>query len=340
MQLEVCANCEEVIDHPPVYTGGQSFCCAGCGAGGPCACTYRVTDPMEDPQPSASASLIRFPRSGDQTIVAQITGFIDQRDIIRLAESLEASPALAEVTLACLADSDAWLTVRASSPDAVVTVLSRSVPYQLDIIVNQNFVEARLVTEPSRTPTLAEHTPHPASGVGASVDRAITGQAAQAMADDRPMAVSDDNSVLPPRPRFRVFRTAPQVAPDEPGIMGETSEEASGSTRPIPPVEEGGEGDLPEAAQYYILATQPFRSFSSVNAYHQVIRELEGVQSTHVQRFERGILYLAVTYQNRVPLRQRLERIDGYTLEVLNETSSRIEVALRGAPAVSRRMNA
>ncbi len=336
MQLEVCANCEEVIDHTPVYTGGQSFCCTGCGVGGPCACTYHAVEQEGELQAPSAASPIRFPRPGDQTIVTQITGFLDQRDIIKLAGYLEASPVLAEVTLACLADSDAWLTMRASSPDAVLAVLSRSVRHELDIVVNQNFIEARILTETPYTSPQASCALDAALGVGGSaVDQEIPKQGIPAMT----VPGFEDGSVLPPRPRFRVFRSAP-TAPAESETARDISEDVRSATgRPTPPVEDSAEGEFPESAQYCILATQPFRSFSTVNAYHQVIRELEGVQSTHVKRFERGILYLAVTYQSRVPLRQRLERIEGYTLEVLNETNSRIEVALRGAPVVTRARN-
>ncbi|MEX2375539.1 MAG: hypothetical protein WD942_08160 [Dehalococcoidia bacterium] len=274
----------------------------------------------------------------------QITGFLSQRDVIELAEFLEASPALAEVTLACLADSDAWLTVRASSPDTVVTVISRWVEHELDIVVNQNFVEARMATgalpTSTSTSTSAERVSDGPASVGSGASAAFVGgevpaQVAQAPSDERPMAASEDEAVLPPRPRFRVFRPAP-AAPREPDFVSDRFEDEPRFARPNPPAEGNDEGDLPEAAQYYILATQPFRSFSTVNAYHQVIREFEGVQSTHVQRFERGTLYLAITYRSRVPLRQRLERMDGYSIEVLNETNSRIEVALRAAPDAAR----
>lgn len=36
----ICSNCSEKLFRPPVYTGGEAYCCDGCAIGGPCVCTY------------------------------------------------------------------------------------------------------------------------------------------------------------------------------------------------------------------------------------------------------------------------------------------------------------
>lgn len=35
-----CANCDIEILWPPFVHSGQTYCCAGCAAGGPCTCDY------------------------------------------------------------------------------------------------------------------------------------------------------------------------------------------------------------------------------------------------------------------------------------------------------------
>jgi hypothetical protein len=36
----LCATCELEVPWTPVQRGSQTFCCAGCAAGGPCTCSY------------------------------------------------------------------------------------------------------------------------------------------------------------------------------------------------------------------------------------------------------------------------------------------------------------
>lgn len=353
MQLEICANCEELIGHTPVYADGLSYCCSGCGAGGPCACTYAEDDLAEDDEdpPAPVASLLRFRRPNDVQVIVQVSGFADQRDIIRLAQALEVSPALADMTLACLADGDAWMTVHAASADTVASVMATASPdMPLDIIVNQNLVEARAIL-----PTPATHRPTPSASAGDAgafsalsadsqeptvsnfadlqdalhrAEDGFTGETAPYVTldhvDREPRGERDDDSVLPPRPRFRVFRPTPPSSADG---LDESS---------TPSLASEFDDSRPEDVEYVIVATRPFRSFAAVNTYHQAIRGLDGVKSTHVQRFDRGTLYLAVTYQSRVPLRTRLESLEDYVLDVVNATSSKIDVALRGTPPLGR----
>ena len=35
-----CANCDIEILWPPTVRYGQTYCCSGCAAGGPCCCDY------------------------------------------------------------------------------------------------------------------------------------------------------------------------------------------------------------------------------------------------------------------------------------------------------------
>ncbi|MDA1010372.1 MAG: hypothetical protein O2888_02735, partial [Chloroflexi bacterium] len=200
MQLEVCANCEEVIEHAAVYADGHSYCCAGCGAGSPCACIYTDNEPSENLRPAGAASVLRFPRSDDRLIVVQISGFADQRQVIRLAEAMEVSPALADVTLACLAEGDAWLTTHAASADAVARVMSMAhADGSLDIVVNQNLVEARLVVSDRNTAPAMDTAP---ADMGESRAAAQTEYPSAAYLDDvHPASTQvpspDDESVLP-----------------------------------------------------------------------------------------------------------------------------------------------
>lgn len=38
--LPVCASCEAEIRWRPWYEAEVAYCCLGCGAGGPCVCSY------------------------------------------------------------------------------------------------------------------------------------------------------------------------------------------------------------------------------------------------------------------------------------------------------------
>lgn len=33
-----CENCKMTVDHEPFRSGERTFCCEGCGSGGPCIC--------------------------------------------------------------------------------------------------------------------------------------------------------------------------------------------------------------------------------------------------------------------------------------------------------------
>lgn len=35
-----CTTCEMTIRWEPHFEAGKPFCCTGCGAGGPCVCSY------------------------------------------------------------------------------------------------------------------------------------------------------------------------------------------------------------------------------------------------------------------------------------------------------------
>ncbi|GCE05469.1 hypothetical protein [Dictyobacter aurantiacus] len=37
-----CANCDIEILWPPTVRQGQTYCCSGCAAGGPCCCDYSL----------------------------------------------------------------------------------------------------------------------------------------------------------------------------------------------------------------------------------------------------------------------------------------------------------
>ena len=39
-QIMRCANCDIEILWSPTVVQGNTFCCAGCAAGGPCSCDY------------------------------------------------------------------------------------------------------------------------------------------------------------------------------------------------------------------------------------------------------------------------------------------------------------
>lgn len=51
---QICACCEIEIDGPPVIRDGQTYCCEGCAAGGPCTCDYtsQETAPAAVPSPA------------------------------------------------------------------------------------------------------------------------------------------------------------------------------------------------------------------------------------------------------------------------------------------------
>lgn len=44
-----CTSCEARISGRPTFHVGLAFCCAGCVAGGPCACSYDPDGPAGEP---------------------------------------------------------------------------------------------------------------------------------------------------------------------------------------------------------------------------------------------------------------------------------------------------
>lgn len=217
---ESCANCEEPILGQPVFFDGGVYCCTGCIAGGPCVCTYQVAAPQgepvtspavatpvyEAPAPPYSAPIaaaptyatpayhaavpladtpqpgrepIPFPTrdNGPRAIVLRLGGFRDQRDLLEFALALEDVGTLVEVSLTRAEPADAWFAVRAASTQQVVAALQEVRGWLISANASASYVEGRVEGVPVEA------------------------------------ASAEPESVLPHRPRFRVFSPRRAEAP-------------------------------------------------------------------------------------------------------------------------------
>lgn len=280
MTVEVCVSCEEAIRQAPVYFDGDAYCCTGCVAGGPCQCTYAAetetppaptnaapmttapsppspyieapaqpSHPMSAPHAQASTPAwspedevrqpIPFRRLGAQTIVMHARGFRGQGELLRFAALVERSSTFAEVSLTRVATTEAWFTLSALSIDDVVQTLVDFEGFQMRVTSDQNLVEV---------------------DVHAPADPAVPSvPSTRPVVDIPPSApVNEGEALLPPRPRFRVFRpTAPeaqtppaaQVSPQE-----APSPAAPPPVAPVPPSPTPVRRDTPAA---YVPAPAP-----------------------------------------------------------------------------------
>lgn len=222
---ECCVNCEEPISGVPVYFDGDPFCCHGCVAGGPCVCTYQpepahpapvtararsvapalhlatpvaqvahVTPlaPSATPDPRAP---IPFRRAASAIIVLHVVGMPDQRDLLRFAGALDSTTGLADVALTRVEGNEAWFTARAVSVETLAAMVVSLPGYNIQVSVAPDSVEAIVLSAPAAAaPTTAP---------------AVESVPPSPM---RPEERRDD-TLLPPRPRFRVFRPATEAAP-------------------------------------------------------------------------------------------------------------------------------
>ncbi len=195
---ERCVNCEEPISEIPVYFNGEPYCCHGCVAGGPCVCTYlppevsappvASTDRAQSPAPAEPAvetdprAPIPFRRAAPALVMARVRGLADQQQLLRFASALDIAPGLSEVSLTRIESDEAWFAVRAASAEQLAAAIVTIPDFTLAIQVVQDSVEVTVVTPAHAAPAEAASGPH-------------------------------DDTLLPPRPRFRVFRP---TAADEP----------------------------------------------------------------------------------------------------------------------------
>ncbi|MDO9445235.1 MAG: hypothetical protein Q7K37_07950, partial [Dehalococcoidia bacterium] len=220
---ERCVNCEEPISGVPVYFDGDPFCCHGCVAGGPCVCTYQA----EPAQPAAQTARARsaapalhlappitqvahvapvvptpdprapipFRRAASALIVLHVVGMPDQRDLLRFAGALDSIPGLADVALTRVEGNEAWIAARAASVEALAAAVVSLPGYTIQVSIAPDSVEAIVLSvaaaaAPTAAPALENVPPSPM----------------------RPDERRDD-TLLPPRPRFRVFRPATEARP-------------------------------------------------------------------------------------------------------------------------------
>lgn len=136
---------------------------------------------------------IPFRRPSGVTVIVHIGGFPDQPTLLRFAGALEDAPELSELSLTRVTREEAWLAVRADSPQAVIEAMTALPGFSIAAEVDQNLVEARVQG--------------PASG--ASI--------ADAEEEDTSELHSTEAApLLPQRPRFRAFRPQVEFMTEEP----------------------------------------------------------------------------------------------------------------------------
>ncbi|MCK9485401.1 MAG: hypothetical protein M0R73_01690 [Dehalococcoidia bacterium] len=133
--------------------------------------------PSDERPDDALRSPIPFRRPGAQTIVLHARGFRAQGELLRFAALVERNGAFSEVALTRVTDSEAWFTLSALSVEDVVDAVAAFEGFDLHVRSDQRLVEVDIRAEAP--------------------------------------AVNEGETLLPPRPRFRVFR-APEAAPAQP----------------------------------------------------------------------------------------------------------------------------
>ncbi|GMU41742.1 MAG: hypothetical protein AMXMBFR23_26080 [Chloroflexota bacterium] len=226
--IEHCVNCEEPISGIPTYFDGAAYCCYGCVAGGPCVCTYLPTEettvpsvpparaysvPAETPAPPAAVpqpapvavpaadlepeedprAPIPFHRGGPVTLTLHLSAMPDQYEILRFAAALDSAPGLEDIALVRMDRTEAWFSVRAVSPELLAAAVMSMRDFHLNTTVTPDAVEA----------TAASSAPQ-------AVPQAAVPTALMQPGERR------DDTLLPPRPRFRVFRPAADETPVTP----------------------------------------------------------------------------------------------------------------------------
>ena len=215
---ERCLNCEEPISGVPVYFDGEPFCCAGCVAGGPCVCTYQpepahlapVTararsaapalhlSPVAPVAPAATPdprAPIPFRRMASAVIVLHVVGMPDQRDLLWFADALDGVTGLSDVALSHVEGNEAWFAARAASAETLAAAVVSLPDYTIQVSVAPDSVEAIVLS------VAAASAPAPSPAVESVPPSPM-----------RPDERRDD-TLLPPRPRFRVFRPATEAVP-------------------------------------------------------------------------------------------------------------------------------
>lgn len=246
--IEHCVNCEEPISGIPTYFDGAAYCCYGCVAGGPCVCTYLPNEdttvpsvpparaysvPAETPVPpmpapatpvpSMSAPVVepepevdpRAPiplhRGGPVTLTLHLSGMPDQYEILRFASALDSAPGLEDIALVRMDRTEAWFSVRAVSPELLAAAVMSMRDFHLNTTVTPDTVEATAAV------------PAAPSAAQAAVPTALM----------QPGERRDD-TLLPPRPRFRVFRPAADEAPVTPPPSAVPPTPARPAARAVP----------------------------------------------------------------------------------------------------------
>ncbi len=297
---------------------------------------------------------IPFRRPGEQTVVIYAHGFAHQRAVLTFAAEMEAAEAFSEVSLTRVTADEAWFAVRAASADHVRVTLRDFEGFDFRISVDQNLVTVDAAPEPrSASDAVPSAGPTPATVPAQEAAPAPPAQGAY------PGALNEGEPLLPPRPRFRVFRpvgadasqpaarppAAPPVVPPatQPSPTASAAPGEPPSAPPAPPAapEAGtlprdqavGEPPLPRpeseaSAEQLTLVVYPFHSFAALNDFQSAVRRLRGVTATRVRRFYRGTLHLAVDYEGGSPLSTRINDLTGFRFDIASASRSEIEVVL------------
>ena len=365
-----CDNCEEQLTGEPFYFDGNVYCCAGCAGGGPCTCTYQpptegeadtdadrsasseTLEPLEPPTPDApdaadaheeileqtleqaeaqaEAPLVAAPPAAPLAAVYQevtrrpavlrMGGFARQLELLQFALELERQPTVDDVALVRSDLADAWFEVRVENAEQLQAALGALASFAVT-------VEPAALTVDATVRALAP-----------------SGEAAE---------LSD---LLPPRQRFRLFRSAeepPTTAPlagtplaegpaaepvgEAPALAGPLPAQAAGtagSTVLIAPPAGGPvaadarPGGAAPLREHVTLVVYPFHSFVALNHFQEAVRALHGIIDAKVRRFYKGTLHLSVDYEDVIPLAERLDDLEGFPRQMVSESANEIELLL------------
>lgn len=150
----------------------------------------------------ASRAPIPFRRPGTRAVVLHARGFRAQPELLHFAALVERATAFSEVSLTRVTTTEAWFSLRATSPEAVAETVANFEGYTVATMVDQNLVE---VDVHGGAPSVVPTGPAP-----------------------------EGETLLPPRPRFRVFRPKgdTEPAPARPAQQAQPAQPATPATPP------------------------------------------------------------------------------------------------------------
>ncbi len=86
-------------------------------------------------------------------------------------------------------------------------------------------------------------------------------------------------------------------------------------------------------AQPIELAASPFRTFAAISAFHKSLVQSPGVTDVELRGFDKGRVVMTIKHAGPLPLVGALMEMDGFDLQLVSFTPTRIEFRVRSDPS-------